>query len=189
MFGDVLHEADHRHPQRSIGAMLEAMTELANALRSAHAAETAETHDTLCFVPLLTLESGARMGPCARIAAEDGAVGWAAHDGDRLIPFSEANARHFVELLESDRRHIDDQIERAASERGLPVDEALFSLPAAPLVRAITVTRSPHYCRLALAWLLPTELRELRDDIAPLVDDTSLPHMVRELAQRLLVPR
>ncbi len=140
------------------------------------------------FVALCTLESGARYGLCARLREELGPLSWArVHDGELtlLLPGTE---RHFVELLENGRDALDEAIAQGARALALDADEAIASLPAPELVGAILETRSPHYCRLGLGFLRPTELRGLRDAIAALAADGAMPQHVRELAQRLVVP-
>ena len=121
---------------------------------------------------------------CSRCAE----VGWAFAEGDRLVKFAKETARHFVEVLEHPRRELDDRIEREAASRGLPGDETLFSFPSVELVRAILETRAAHFCNIALRWLLPTELRELRADIQAVANDEELPEALRDLAAHLVVP-
>ena len=78
--------------------------------------------------------------------------------------------------------------ERGAGERGLPAQDVMFSFPAVELVGAIIATRSKYLSRMALLWLLPSELRALRSEIKAFADDTSMPIALRDLAKRLVVP-
>jgi hypothetical protein len=64
----------------------------------------------------------------------------------------------------------------------------LFAFPVADLVRAVLDKRISYLTRLALAWLRPTELRELRAEILAVSKDSFMPSPVRDLAGRLVVP-
>lgn len=148
----------------------------------------AEQIDGHAFVGLCTLESGARFGLCARLREELGPLTWARIHEGALTLLMPGNEKHFVELIENGRDALDDAIAAGAQAQRLDPDEAILSLPAPLLVRAILLTRSPHYCRLGLRFLRPTELRELRDAVAALATDGAMPQHVRDLAQRLVVP-
>lgn len=145
----------------------------------------AEQYGEQHFVAVFTLDSGMRYGLTER--GSDG-VAWAVVDGDKLIEFGEGNENMFVEVLEQQRSVFDEQLEQGAADRDLPVDQTLLSFPAVALVRTMLVRQMPHFCRLSLMWLLPSELRELRAEIAALVDNKLLPTQLRELAGRLVVP-
>jgi hypothetical protein len=167
--------------------MLRRMNDLAAHMRQRLERDDVEHVDEQTrFVEILSFD--ARFGVACDADGEN--VAWArqVEPGAALVRFTPTAAKHFVELLEQPRRGLDEQIEAAAHKLGMPVDPLLLSLPSVELVRAMLKSGSPHYCRVALQWLVPTELRELRDDIAPLVDDRNLPIMVRELAEHLLVP-
>jgi hypothetical protein len=147
------------------------------------------------FAALAVLESGARCG----LYLHDEGVGWAMAQGEILAPFQEPKgARAFVEVLEQPRGEFDDAIDRGAIELGFAGDPISFAFPAIDLVRTVlggratgavepAPRRSAFLCRRALGWLLPSELRDLRVEIAAVADDTSLPTELRDLARRLVV--
>jgi hypothetical protein len=56
------------------------------------------------------------------------------------------------------------------------------------VVRAVLAKEHPYLTRLALEWLRTTELRELRAEIKQVARSTDMPHAVRDLAERLVVP-
>jgi hypothetical protein len=134
------------------------------------------------FVPLVTLDSGARVGLDAEarwlLAPETGAP----------VPFSPTTAHLFHEVLEQKRRRFDDALEEAARAAGLPAEAALFSFPAVDVVRAVLAKEHPYLTRLALEWIGPTELRLLRAEIQSVTRAQGMPVPVRELAERLIVP-
>jgi hypothetical protein len=141
------------------------------------------------FLALLVLESEMRYG----LALRDDTLVWARVHRDRggqevLVFAGEGTAERFVELFEHDRRQLEDRLEAAASELGLDGEAAVLSLPVSDLVTGVLAGRRALFCRWALRWILPTELRQLRDAIAPLAGDRALPHDVRDLATRLTVP-
>ena len=142
------------------------------------------------FVPIVVLESGARLGLGRPEGASEGLPqpSWLLVTGATVQAFAAGRERHFVELLEWSRSIFDDTVERAAAARGLPAEEVLFSFPAVELVRAMLQSGSAHYCRVALSWLRASELRALRGEIVAVSGDTTLPTAVRELAVRLTVP-
>lgn len=135
------------------------------------------------FVPLVTLESGARQGI-------DGAARWVLvpADGSAPVVIGDDNVHLLHEAIEQKRDHFDDAIEARARALDLPVDELLFSYPAAALARAILVKRSSYLTRLALAFLRTTELRPLREDLLAVTRDPTMPGPVKDLAARLVVP-
>jgi len=137
------------------------------------------------FVELVTLESEARYGLSV---GSSGEARWAQVNGDRLISFAPETARFFVEVLEHERSAFDDLIMGGAEGAGLPGTETLLSFPAVELVSAIVETRSAHFVRLGLLWLLPSELRLLREEIVAICQDSGLPQTLRDLAGRLVVP-
>jgi hypothetical protein len=161
------------------------MTELRTALEGLVAAGKTEALGGVDFAGVFDLGTGLRYG---LVLLPEGDVGWAVVDGARLVKFAPETAAFFVEVLEHSRREVDDRIEREAAQRGLPAEPTLFSFPSVALVRAIAATRAPHFCRMALVWLLPTELRELRGDIQALARDEECPEELRDLAAHLVVP-
>jgi hypothetical protein len=135
------------------------------------------------FLPLLTLDSGARYGLDAElrwilVAAEGGAV--VAIDMDTVHLLHEA--------IEWKREAFDEALAEAARTHNLPEDEVVFSFPVAALIRAVLEKRISYLTRLALAWLRPSELRELRVEILAVSKDSFMPAPVRGLAERLVVP-
>ncbi|MBI4703151.1 MAG: hypothetical protein HY744_18695 [Deltaproteobacteria bacterium] len=135
------------------------------------------------FVPIVTLESGTRLGL-------DEEAGWVSSppDADALRVFGAGGERHFFEAVESKRSVIEDLLEQGAAEQGLPVEAVVLSFPAVELVAAVLETGSAHFARLGLLWLLPSELRQMRSKIAQLARSPELPQPVRDLAERLIVP-
>lgn len=141
------------------------------------------------FLPLLVLDSEMRYG----LALRDEELCWARVHADRagqaVLVFAESGTEErFVELFEHDRREIEDRLAACAADRGLDGDAAVLSLPVAEIVGGVLAARTPLLCRRALTWLLPSELRGLREKIAPLAEDGSLPQDLRGLAARLTVP-
>ncbi len=159
--------------------------ELQEKLKSLHGG--AEAFAGEAFVALLDFGSGLRYG---LVATADGAGDhgrWAvAHEG-KLRVFGSGSERDFIELLEHPRRDVDAQIEGAAAKAGLPGLETAWSLPSIELLRATLRGRSQHFARLALAWILPTELRELRADLRACAENDSFPDAVRRQAEHLIV--
>lgn len=125
---------------------------------------------------------------------EDGCFGllldgrWATLRDGGPVAFEPSTASVFVQLLEHGRDEIDVLMAQGAAAQGLPPEAVAESLPAVALVGAVLGMRSHHYCRLALMWLRPTELRPLRAQIAALAEDADLPEQLRALARRLTVP-
>ncbi len=182
------------------------MTELALRDRLLALSEASETErvDERHFLGVFTLDSGYRYGlvfkgnestpseskpsddePCDHGAS---ALGWAVWTDDGLQLFTERNASHFVEVLEHRRSDFDEQLERGAVELGLPALETLLSFPAVALIRVILTSFSQHFISLGLRWLLPSELRELREEIQRVANDKLMPQGLRELAAHLVVP-
>lgn len=134
------------------------------------------------FVPLAPLESGATIGL-------DVHGGWVIHRTDLgLAHWAEGDEPRFTEAVELRRHQFEERLAAGAAAAGLPAEDVVLTFPSVPLVRALLHKRSAHVCRLALLWLLPSELRELRADIAAVAADTQLPRAVRDLAARLVVP-
>ncbi len=161
--------------------------EIGEALRARVTAGEIERIGVRWFSPLVSLGSGARVGLAAR-DGDDAIPAWAIVEGEELVEFSPERVVRFAEVIESDRATFDEQLEAAAGALGYPAEAVLFSFPAIALVRAMLEKDRAHFSRLALLWLLPTELRLLRSDIARLVDNELLPRQLRDLAERLVVP-
>ncbi|UQA56574.1 hypothetical protein [Polyangium aurulentum] len=135
------------------------------------------------FLPLVTLDSGARIGLDA-----EGRFAIADAEGSAVTPYADADGHVFHEALEWKRSRFDDALEEGARSLGLPVDDVLAAFPVAGVVRAV-LGKGMHYTtRLALHWLRPSELREVRDDLLRISKDKTLPTPIRELAERLCVP-
>ena len=160
-------------------------TDVTEALRERLESGDIERHKDTPFVNILTLDSGARFG---LTIAGDGEAKWAIVIGEELTVFDPTRVVRFVELVEQPRTEFEDRIEKGAAEQGLPAESVLFSVPTVELVGALLERKEPHFTRLALMWLLPSELRSLRAEIAALVDEELLPNQLRELAARLVVP-
>jgi hypothetical protein len=135
------------------------------------------------LVPLATLESGARAGL-------DREARWllAPDDGRPPVRYEPSAAHLFHEVLEQRRTRFDEAIESAASALDLPAADIVFSFPAVEIVRAVLAKEHPYLTRLALEWLRPTELRELRREILAVTRGANVPLAVKELAERLVVP-
>jgi hypothetical protein len=134
------------------------------------------------FLPLITLESGARCGL-------DREARWLLVPAEGAALRATPEAAHlFHEVLEQKRPRFDDALEAAALAQGLPVDEVVFSFPAVAVVRAVLAKQHPYLTRLALEWLRTTELRELRAEIQSVTKAREMPAAVKDLAERLLVP-
>jgi hypothetical protein len=135
------------------------------------------------FLPLVTLDSGARCGL-------DAEARWllVPDDGGAALTWADAHAHLFHEALEWKRGRFDDAVEDAARALGLPAEEVLFSFPAVAVVRAVLAKEQPYLTRLALQWIRPTEARELRRELLAVARQDGMPAPVRELASRLVVP-
>lgn len=135
------------------------------------------------FLPLLTLDSGARYGLNAELR-------WilAAAEGGALVTIDLDTVHLLHEAIEWKRERFDEALTEAARAHGLPEDELVFAFPVAALIRAVLEKRISYLTRLALAWLRPSELRELRIEILAVAKDSFLPAPVRGLAERLVVP-
>jgi hypothetical protein len=90
------------------------------------------------FVPLVTLDSGARCGL-------DREARWLLlpDDGRPAIRFAAETAYLFHEALEWKRRRFDDALEEGARAHGLPADDVLFAFPAVEVIRAVLDKQHP----------------------------------------------
>jgi hypothetical protein len=134
------------------------------------------------FLPLVTLDSEARYGLDAELR-------WVlvAPDAAPLV-IDRSNAHLLHEALEWKRSRFDDAVTESARALGLPEDEIVDSFPVFDVVRAIFDKKVNFLTRLALGWLRPSELREVRADILLISKDRLLPGPLRDLAERLVVP-
>jgi hypothetical protein len=135
------------------------------------------------YLPLVTLDSGARCG-----LDREGAWVFSPEGGRPAVRCAPATAHAFHEVLEWKRSRFDDAVEEAARAAALPVDEAVFSFPAVAVVRAVLAKQHAYMTRLALEWLRTTELRELRAEIVAVGRSPDMPVAVKDLAERLTVP-
>jgi hypothetical protein len=158
----------------------EGMRERLEALSAAGVLETIEGRP---FAAMVAFESGAR---CGLFLGDDG-PGWALAREGVLVPFAGKGARAFIEAFEQPREELEAAIDRSAAALGLEGEPVSFSFPTVELGRVVLGARSAFLCRRALTWLLPTELRPLRGDIAAVAADGSLPSELRDLARRLIV--
>ncbi|WP_044249242.1 hypothetical protein [Chondromyces apiculatus] len=135
------------------------------------------------YLPLVTVESGARVGL-------DATATWilVPDNGDPPRRYAPEQAHTFYEVVETKRQEFDDTLEETAAAAGLPAEEILFSFPAVPIVRAVLARDFPYLTRLALVWIRTTELRELRAEILTISRNTDLPIAIRDLATHLIVP-
>ncbi|MDI1479048.1 hypothetical protein [Polyangium sp. y55x31] len=134
------------------------------------------------FLPLVTLDSGARVG-----VDGDGTFVLASAEGDVISPYSTEDAHVFHEVLEWKRDAFDDKLEEAGRALGLPELSASLAFPASGVVRAVLAKNMHYTTRLALSWLRPSELRQVQDDIRRVAEDKQLPTTLRDFARRLLV--
>ncbi|MRG90548.1 hypothetical protein [Polyangium spumosum] len=142
-----------------------------------------ETIGTARFFPLVTLDSGARVG-----LDGEGRFVLARAEGDTIVVYTAEDAHVFHEVLEWKRSLFDDTLEDAARALGLSAVEVSFAFPVSGIVRAVLAKNMHYTTRLALAWLRPSELRDVQDDLRRVAEDRQLPTTLRDFAQRLLVP-
>lgn len=136
------------------------------------------------FLALITLDSDTRLGL-------DVEARWVIAPADGREPFRcEPGSEHALyEVLESKRNVFEERLTEGALQHGLPSDDVVFAFPAVEVVRAVLSKGMAYTTRLALLWVIPSELRELRDDIARVSKAKETPAALKELAERLLVPR
>ncbi len=134
------------------------------------------------FLPLITLESGQRIG------LTESAAWVAVPEAGPPRVYAAEEAHVFYEVLESKRADFEDRIEEAARAAGLPAEEVVLSFPATGVVRAVLGKGLPYMTRLALLWLRTTELREARAEIVAVSRSPQMPVPIKELAEHLIVP-
>jgi len=135
------------------------------------------------FLPLFALDSGAVIGL-------DATATWVIVPDDGRPPIiCVSGAEHaLIEAIESKREDFDAQLEAAAREKGLPPEAVSFAFPAVALVRGVLSGPSAYLIRLALRFLRPTELRDVRAEIVAIAESKNLPGSTKDLAKRLIVP-
>jgi hypothetical protein len=135
------------------------------------------------FLPIFSLESGTRFG-------FDESASWAAQraTAPELLPFAPGRESVFFEAVENRRPDVERLIASGAEAVGFDPEAVVLSFPAVELVRAVLTKQSPYFCRLALLFLAPSELRAVRPEIVAIARHPHLPRPLRELAERLTVP-
>mgnify|MGYP001025074766 CR=1 FL=1 len=88
--------------------------------------------------------------------------------------------------------HRTSRVRRMLEPWGLPdlrVDRlSAWAMAVIELVRAVIAKRSSYLTRLALSFLRPSELRDLRSEILGVTQDPMMPTTVKDFAARLVVP-
>jgi hypothetical protein len=134
------------------------------------------------FLPLVTLDSGARCGL-------DAALRWVfVPEGRPAVVVSPETAMELHEVVEWPRGRFDTALEEGARATGLPAEEVVAAFPAIDVVRAVLAKSWPYTTRLALLWILPSELRELREEVLEASSSPAMPGPIKDLARRLVVP-
>lgn len=156
---------------------------LGAAVRGLIEAGKGEQIKGLVVLPLLTLESETRL-------AIDADLRWIALPPDDRAPFIHGpGAEHVLsEVIEWKRDDFESRLEEGARAHGLPPDEVVFAFPAVGVLRGVLGKAFPYYTRLALLWVRPTELRELRADLLAVSKTPNMPTPIKDLAERLVVP-
>lgn len=135
----------------------------------------------LAFLPLVTLESGARVGV-------DRDYAWiVAPESGEPKRMSDTTAHYFYEVVEQPRAKLDDALEAGARAAGLDPNAVLVDFPSVAIARAVLARDVPHLQRLTLLWILPSERRDLRDEIDRIASSPLMPAPLKELAARLRV--
>jgi hypothetical protein len=158
------------------------MSALRDAVREQIEAGRGASFAGRAALPLVTLESGA-------VVALDGDLGWLVALPDGRVLGATGGEEHVLhEALEQKRDAFEAALEAGARAAGLDPDAVVLAFPATAVVRAVLARRVPFLVHLALRWLVPTELRELRADILRVATGSDLPRPVKELAAHLVVP-
>ena len=137
----------------------------------------------LSYVPLVVLESGTKYG-----LNEKGE--WVAHRTGTtdLMTFGPGTEPQFCEAVEQKRGDFDQMLSDRAQALGFDPDATVLSFPSVEFVRDLLHRQSILFTRLALLFLLPSELRELRADIREVSANQGMPRPIRDLANHLTVP-
>src|SRR5687768_14832820 len=112
---------------------------LAALLREALDAGKGEAIGESRFLPLVTMESGTRLGV-------DSHLRWIALPADGRAPFIYGPGTEHVicEAIENKRDWFETQLEAGARAVGLPPDDVVFDFPTIGLVRSILEKGSPY---------------------------------------------
>jgi len=133
-------------------------------------------------LPLAKLDSGASV-------SLDATARWVfTTDAGVASVFGDGTTLAFGEVLEQKREAFEDALAAGAREAGLPADDVVLAFPAVALVRSVLAKEFAYMTRLALLWIRPSELRELRQDIVRISESSRTPGPIRDLAKRLIVP-
>jgi len=153
------------------------------AVRGLIEAGKGESIKCLSVLCLMTLESQTRL-------AVDADLRWLALPPDDRAPFVYGPGTEHVlcEVVEWKRDDFEAKLEEGARAHGLAPDEVVFAFPAVGMVRAVLAKGWPYLTRLALLWVRPTELRDLRPDILAVSKAPNIPTPLKDLADRLVVP-
>jgi hypothetical protein len=160
--------------------MAETLSERVGAIIEGGGGESA---GDMKFLPLITLESESRCGV-------DASLRWvcAPTDGRPASRCDPGNEHMLYEVLETKRDNFESKLADSAKALGLPPEEIVLAFPAIAVVRAVLEKELPYLTRLALQWILPSELRELRADIVKVTTARDIPSPIKEMAKRLVVP-
>jgi hypothetical protein len=157
--------------------------ELASRIHDAFEKGLAQEKFGVRFLSLAKLESGTEI-------AFDRSMRWLAVPSDEREPFvyGEGTEHVLTEAIESKRDDFEALLARGATALGLPPDDVVLAFPSVGLVRAVLAKPSTYLMRLALQWIHPSELRDLRADLVRVSQDKLLPRPIKDLAERLIVP-
>jgi hypothetical protein len=132
--------------------------------------------------PLVTLDSGATI-------SLDRAGRWLHRSAEGpTTAFGPDTAHAFAEVVEQPRDAFEEALAAGARAAELPPDEVVLSFPTLEVTRAVLAKNYAYLTRLALAFIRPSELREMRAAIVAVVEAKETPGPIRDLARRLTVP-
>jgi hypothetical protein len=135
------------------------------------------------YVPLVVLESGTKYG----LNDKGEWMVQFAGKGD-LERFGPGTEPKFCEAVEQKRDEFEQILADKAKALGLDPDAIVLSFPSVEIVRDLLHRGSILFTRLALLFLIPSELRELRPDIRAVSANRGMPRPIRDLADHLTVP-
>jgi len=158
---------------------------LSDALQSLGPPDGVQALGGRCFLPFVEAATGRRFGLSW---TETEPPLWGSVEGEEVVSCDPLRGKgSYLELMERPRHEVEDELDAAAQRYGLDVGDVLRSLPSVPWVTAVLGSRHNHLCRMALLWLLPSELREARPAIVAVAEDETLRIGLRQLARRLIV--